>query len=85
MRFKMRKSLILLVGAVFVASLPSIASAKRLRHHPRHVAMAPVADNSGAHFVGDALYQLVVPLQQTFGSRAPVEARHIRRHKRRPG
>jgi hypothetical protein len=82
----MRKTVVLLLGAAFVASLPAIASAKSKHHrHHRHVAAAPVSDNAGPRFVASALYQLVVPWEQTFGPR-PVEkpirtARHRHRSK----
>lgn len=84
----MRKTVIVLLSAAFVAALPSIASAKqkRVRHH---VAPPPVTTQSnGAKFVGNALYQFIVPLEQTFGSRpvvvekrARVRHTHKRRHK----
>jgi hypothetical protein len=70
----MRKTTIVLLSAAFVATLPSIASAKRMkhhRHHHRHVAMQPVSDdNAGPRFFGAALHQLIVPLEVTFGPRA---------------
>jgi hypothetical protein len=66
----MRKTLVLLLSAAFVATLPAIASAKRMKpHHHRYVAMQPVADNAGPRFIGAALYQLVVPWEQTFAPR----------------
>ena len=68
----MRKTVILLLGAAFVATLPSIASAKRMkhhRHHHRHVVMQPVMnpDNAGPRLVLNALHQIIVPLEVTFG------------------
>ena len=69
----MRKTVVLLLGAAFVATLPSIASAKTKKHrHYRHVAVQPVSDeNSGPRFVGAALHQLIVPLEVTFAPRRP--------------
>lgn len=67
----MRKTVALLLGAAFVATLPSIASAKRTKHHRyhRHVVVQPVDDDtSGARFVGAALHQLIVPLEVTFAT-----------------
>lgn len=67
----MRKTFALLLAAAFVATLPSLASAKTKRHHRHHrapVAMQPVDSNeAGPRLVGNALYQLIVPLQVTFG------------------
>ena len=76
----MRKTVVLLLGAAFVATLPTIASAKRLRHHHhhRHVVAAPVTDNAGPRFVANALRQIVVPFEVTFAS-PPPPPRH-RRH-----
>lgn len=77
----MRKTVVLLLSAVFVATLPAIASAKRLRHHHHHrhvVAAQPVTENAGPRFVANALHQLVVPFEVTFGS-PPPPPRH-RRH-----
>src|SRR5882724_9055645 len=80
----MRKTVVLLLSAAFLAALPSIASAKQKR--ARHVAPPPVATQSmGGKFVAAALYQLIVPWEQTFSSRPVVEkkvrVRHA--HKRR--
>jgi hypothetical protein len=68
----MRKTLTLLIATAFVATLPALASAKSKRHHRRHapVVMQPVDSNeAGPRLVGNALYQLIVPLQVTFGGR----------------
>ena len=68
----MRKTLALLLATAFVASLPSIASAKskHKRHHRHVVAAQPMnPDNAGPRFVANALHQLVVPLEQTFAPR----------------
>ena len=69
----MRKTFALLLATAFVATLPSLASAKTKRHHRHHrapVVMQPVDSNeAGPRLVGNALYQLIVPLQVTFGPR----------------
>jgi len=68
----MRKTLALLLATAFVASLPTIASAKSKRHHRHHrvVAAQPVDSNiAGPRLVGNALYQLLVPWEVTFGPR----------------
>jgi hypothetical protein len=67
----MRKTLALLLATAFVATLPSIASAKsKHKRHHRHVAAQPMnPDNAGPRFVANALHQIVVPLEQTFGTR----------------
>jgi hypothetical protein len=67
----MRKTLALLLATAFVATLPSIASAKsKHKRHHRHVAAQPMnPDNAGQRFVANALYQIVVPWEQTFGPR----------------
>jgi hypothetical protein len=51
--------------------LPSIASAKKIKH-PRHrqaVVQAYNDDNAGPRFLGAALHQLIVPLEVTFAPR----------------
>jgi hypothetical protein len=59
--------------------LPSLASAKSKK--VRHVAPPPAAtQSSGGKFVADALYQLIVPWQQTFAPRPVVEKRVRVRH-----
>jgi len=67
----MRKTFVLLLGAAFVATLPSIASAKTKRHkHPRNVAMQPADPQANTgRFVGAALRQVIVPVEVTFGPR----------------
>ena len=69
----MRKTLVLLLATAFVATLPSLASAKSKRHHrhqARAVAVQPMyPEDAGPRFVANALYQLVVPWEQTFGPR----------------
>ena len=82
----MRKTVIFLLTAAFVAALPSMASAAK-KKRMRAAAPPPVTQQSnGAKFVGAALYQLVVPLEQTFGTRPVVVERKARwrhAHKRR--
>ena len=67
----MRKTVALLLATAFVATLPSIASAKRMkhhRHHHRHVVMQPVVEeNVGPRFVMNAVHQIFVPFEVTFG------------------
>jgi hypothetical protein len=64
----MRKTFALLLATAFVATLPSLASAKAKRHHRAPVVMQPVNSNeAGPRLVGNALYQLIVPWQVTFG------------------
>ena len=68
----MRKTLALLLATAFVATLPSIASAKskHKRHHRQVAAAQPMnPDNAGPRFVANALHQIVVPLEQTFAPR----------------
>ena len=77
----MRKTVVVLLGAAFVATLPSIASAKRMRHHLHHrhvVSAAPVTDNAGPRFVANALHQLVVPWQVTFAPSPPPRRHYYR-------
>lgn len=77
----MRKTVVVLLGAVFVATLPSIASAKRMRHHHhhRHVATATSgSENAGPRLVANALHQLVVPLEVTFAPSPPPRHRYYR-------
>ena len=81
----MRKTVIVMLSAAFVAALPSIASAKQKR--ARHAPPPPVSTQShGGKFVAAALYQLIVPFEQTFGARPAVVERKARvrhAHKRR--
>jgi len=67
----MRKTVVLLLSAAFVATLPSMASAKKMkhRHHRQPVVQAYNDDNTGPRFLGAALHQLVVPLEVTFAPR----------------
>ncbi len=62
----MRKTFILLLSAAFVASIPSVASAKKMKRHKHRVAAVQVEPKS---FVGDALRQIIVPLEVTLGGR----------------
>ena len=65
----MRKTLALFLATAFVATLPSIASAKS-KHKRHHVAAQPTnPDNAGPRLVANALHQVVVPLEQTFAPR----------------
>jgi hypothetical protein len=65
----MRKTVALILAAAFVATLPSIASAKKRHHrHHRHVT-AQMAPQDGSSFVFAALHQIFVPLEVTFGPR----------------
>jgi hypothetical protein len=67
----MRKTFALIVAAAFVATLPTVASAKKRHRHHRAAAVQPVnADASGSHFVFDALHQIFVPLEVTLAPRA---------------
>jgi hypothetical protein len=82
----MRKTLVLLLATAFVATLPSLASAKSKRH--RRAPAAPVVVDSnvaGPRLVGNALYQFLVPWEVTFGPRVePVEPRvRMKRRARR--
>jgi hypothetical protein len=67
----MHKTVVLLLSAAFVATLPSIASAKKMkhRHHREAVVQAYNDQNAGPRFLGAALHQLVVPLEVTFAPR----------------
>ena len=66
----MRKTFALLLAAAFVAAIPAVASAKTGKRHKKQqvVAMQPET-NAGPRFVGNALYQILVPWEQTFGPR----------------
>jgi hypothetical protein len=79
----MRKTLALVLATAFVATLPSLASAKSKRH-PRRAPVVQVVDSNeaGPRFVGNALHQLVVPLEVTFGPRTEVVEPRIRHRKR---
>jgi len=77
----MRKSVVLLLSAAFVATLPSLASAKRMRHHHHHrhvVSAMSGSENAGPRFVANALHQIVVPFEVTFASPPPPP--RYRRH-----
>ena len=67
----MRKTFALLLAAAFVATIPSIASAKpkRHKHHRQVVVQEQYPANAGPRFVANALYQIIVPWEQTFGPR----------------
>lgn len=73
----MRKTFALVLATAFVATLPTLASAKTKRH-PRRAPVAQVVDSNeaGPRLVGNALYQILVPWEVTFGPRVePVEPR----------
>jgi hypothetical protein len=78
----MRKTVVVLLGAAFVATLPSIASAKRMRHHHHHhrhvVSATSGSENAGPRLVANALHQLVVPLEVTFAPSPRPRHRHYR-------
>jgi hypothetical protein len=79
----MRKTFALLLATAFVAALPSLASAKSKRHQAP-VAMQSVDSNeAGPRLVGNALYQLIVPLQVTFARQPEPEpvTHHRKRHR----
>ena len=79
----MRKTLALLLATAFVATLPSLASAKTKRRHAP-VVMQPVDSNeAGPRLVGNALRQLIVPLQVTFAPQPqPEPVTHQRKRHR---
>ena len=84
----MRTTLALLLAAAFVATLPSLASAKSKRHYRAAPAVQVVDSNeAGPRLVGNALRQLIVPLQVTFASTPEYvepRVRHRRHRVRRP-
>jgi hypothetical protein len=64
----MRQTVVLLLSAAFLATLPSIASAKKAK--PRQAAGPVYSDeNAGSRLVADALHQFIVPLEVTFTPR----------------
>ena len=66
----MRKTFALLLAAAFVAAIPAAASAKSTkRQKHRQVAALQSEAPAGPRFVGNALYQILVPWEQTFGPR----------------
>jgi hypothetical protein len=78
----MRKTIALVLATAFVATLPSLASAKS-RHH-RHYAPVRADDGSsgaGARLAGNALHQLIVPFEVTFAPRPEPMLRRHRRHR----
>jgi len=77
----MRKTLAFVLATAFVATLPSLASAKP-RHHRRAVPVQ-VADSTGAgpRLLGNALHQLIVPFEVTLTPRPEPVVRHHRRHR----
>jgi hypothetical protein len=60
----MRKTLALLLAAAFVAVLPSMASAKKMKRAKRPQVVTHQTD---ASFIGAALHQIIVPFEVTFG------------------
>ena len=82
----MRKTLALVLAIAFVATAPSLASAKAKRHHREYAPAVQVVDSNeaGPRLVGNALRQLIVPLEVTFAPRpepAPVVVHHRKRHR----
>jgi hypothetical protein len=67
----MRKTIALLLGAAFIATIPTAASAKKMKRvKPQRVAVQQTDPNAATgHFLGAALHQIVVPLEVTFGTR----------------
>jgi hypothetical protein len=68
----MRKTVALLLATAFVATLPTLASAKSKRHHRHHRAVVTqpfYQDNGGSHFLSSAIHQIFVPLEVTLGPR----------------
>ena len=64
----MRKILVVLLATGFVAALPSLASAKKQKPAKQvQTAQAVQPADAGPRFVGNMLYQIVVPWEQTFG------------------
>ena len=67
----MRKTITLLLGAAFIAAIPTVASAKKVKRGKHHqVAVQQTDPNaSTGKFVSAALHQIFVPLEVTFGPR----------------
>ena len=67
----MRKTVAVLLATAFVATLPSIASAKKMKRHKDHrqAVAQQVEENPGPRFVAAAIHQIFVPFEVTFGSR----------------
>lgn len=59
----MRKTFVVLLSAAFVASIPSVASAAKKKRMKR----VAVVQTEPKSFVGDALRQIIVPLEVTLG------------------
>jgi hypothetical protein len=78
----MRKTFAFVLATAFVATLPSLASAKP-RHYRHRTPVVVDSNDAGPRLLGDALHQLVVPLQTTFGSRGDLPERRYRHHRRR--
>ena len=79
----MRKTVALLLGAAIAATLPSVASAKKYRHHYRPaVAATSGSENAGPRLVANALHQIAVPLEVTFTPKPQPVYRHYRHHRR---
>jgi hypothetical protein len=66
----MRKTFALIVAAAFVATLPTVASAKKRHRHHRAVAVQTITPDNGGHFITEALHQIFVPFEVTLGPRA---------------
>ena len=80
----MHKTFAVLLATAFVATLPSLASAKSKRHKREYEPVVQQVDTNvaGPRLVGNALYQILVPWQVTFAPRPePVVATpHRKRH-----
>ena len=65
----MRKTVALLLAAAFVAALPSMASAKKAKRSKQAPVATQTAPQGTGNLVTDALHQIVVPFEVTFGGR----------------
>jgi len=76
----MRKTLALVLATAFVATLPSLASAKTKRYRRAPVQVVD-SNGAGVRLAGNALHQLIVPFEVTFAPRPEPIVRHHRRHR----
>lgn len=78
----MRKTVLVLLGAAFIATLPSVASAKHRHHRWQPKPVTYGSENAGPRLVANALHQLVVPLEVTFAPKPEPRRYHrYRRHR----